>query len=416
MAHHTWTLEDPLGSLNHSSQALVVGVSRYLYVGKLRTTLDVPGVREVLASPDHCAYPPERVTVLDEEAATRDNIIDALRATCDRASAAGSRTFFYFSGHGGQGADGSSYILPVDARKGHYRSTAISARELSQQLDHCAGELTVVLDCCRAAGMASRDVIPATAPPAEQHLELTAFAESFRHEIHARGRVVFAASAAEGKSYVSPEAPYGIFTGHMLDGLRGAASTNGGDVTVAQLFDYLQQRVVLSSGAAQRPSFIANTEAFYPLTRYPRPIAPSPVFEKDVYISYDRGDPIMRDWVTKVFQRELEAGGCSIWDYDDLGFNQFVVEEAIVKSRYTVVLLTPSYLKDRFKELTTTMAILQAVHTRTPRFIRVLRELCTLPLWIQAFEGLDMTPRKGMELRDTMGRLIKRLKKQPHER
>jgi hypothetical protein len=406
-----------LPSVDRSSQALVVGVSRYLHVGRLRTTLDAPGVRDVLVSPDCCAYPPERVIVLDEETATRDNIIDALKALCDRASTAGSRTFFYFSGHGGQGADGSSYILPVDARKGHYRSTAISGRELSQLLDRCSGELTVVLDCCRAAGMASGNGIPDAAPATEAgHLGLTAFAEAFRNEIYARGRVVFAASAAEGKSYVSPEAPYGIFTGHMLDGLRGAASTNGGDVTVAQLFDYLQQRVVLSSNTAQRPSFIANTDAFYPLTRYPRAIAPSVVFEKDAYISYDRGDPVMRDWVTKVFQPELEASGCSIWDYDDLGYNQLVVEEAIVKSRYTVVLLTPSYLKDRFKELTTTMAVLQAVHTRTPRFLRVLRELCTVPLWIQAFEGLDMTPRTTMEHRDTMGRLIKRLKKQPHER
>jgi len=405
-----------LGSLNQASQALVVGVSRYLHVGKLRTTLDVSGVRDVLASPEYCAYPPERVTVLDEEAATRDNLLEALQATCERASAAGSRTFFYFSGHGGQGTDGSSYILPVDARRGHYQATAISARELSRRLDRCAGELTVVLDCCRAAGIANRDVTPDTSPTEADALELTAFSDLFRNEIDARGRVVFAASAADGKSYVSPEAPYGIFTGHMLDGLRGAASTNGGDVTVAQLFDYLQQRVVLSSSAAQRPSFIANTEAFYPLTRYPRPIAPSPVFEKDVYISYDRGDPVLRDWVVKIFQPELEASGCSIWDYDDLGYNQLVVEEAIVKSRYVIVLLTASYLKDRVKEFTTTLAVLQAVTTRTPRFVPILRELCNLPLWIQAFGGLDMTSRKTMERRHMMDRLITRLKKQPHER
>lgn len=410
-------MEHPLGPLNPASQALVVGVSRYLHVGKLRTTLDVAGVRDVLASPEYCAYPPERVMVLDEEDATRDNIIAALRALCDRASADGSRTFFYFSGHGGQGSDGSSYILPVDARRGQYRTTAISARELSLLLDRCAGELTVVLDCCRAAGMAKREYLPGMALSLEeQPLELTPFTDALRNEIQAMGRVVFAASRADGRAFVSPEAPYGILTGHMLDGLRGAASTHGGDVTVAQLFDYLQQRVVLSSRDAQRPSFIANTEAFYPLTRYPRPVAPSAVFEKDVYISYDRGDPAQRDWVTKVFQPELEASGCSIWDYDDLGYNQLVIEEALVKSRYTVVLLTASYLRDRFKDFATTLAVLQAVHTRTPRFVPVLRELCNLPLWIRAFGGLDMTPRKTMEFRYMMGRLLARLKKQPHER
>ncbi|HEX2689742.1 MAG TPA: caspase family protein [Kofleriaceae bacterium] len=410
-------MEHPLGAANHSAQALVVGVSRYLYVGKLRTTQDATGVRDVLASPAYCAYPPERLAVLEEEAATRDNIIDALKATCERATAASSRTFFYFSGHGGRGSDGSSYILPVDARRGHYRTTAISARELSQHLDQCAGELTVVLDCCRAAGMTngcdSSDLAPSGE---EQPAGLTAFGDSLRNEIHARGRVVFAASGADGNSFVSPDAPYGIFTGHLLDGLRGAASTHGGDVTVAQLFDYLQQRVVLSSRAAQRPSFIANTDVFYPLTRYPRPIAPSVVFEKDVYLSYDRGDPALRDWVAKVFQPELERHGCSIWDHDDLGYNQFVVEEALVKSRYAVVLMTPAYLKERFQEFTTTMAVLQAINTRTPRFVPIVRELCHLPLWTQTFVGLDMTDRKTMEFRDTMGRLIKRLKKQPHER
>src|SRR6185436_7137996 len=228
----------------------------------------------------------------------------------ESARSAGSRTFIYFSGHGGQDSNGASYIIPVDARKGEYPSTAISARDLARCLDRCAGELTVVLDCCRAAGMVAPD---------EPDVELGAFSDAFRDEIRSAQRVVFAASRANGKAFTSPDAPYGIFTGHMLDGLRGAASTNGGDVTVAQLFDYLQQRVVLSSNTAQRPSFIANTEAFYPLTRYPRPVAPSPIFEKDVYISYDRGDPILRDWVAKVLQPELEASGCSIWDYDDLG-------------------------------------------------------------------------------------------------
>ena len=402
--------------MEQSSQALVVGVSRYRHLSQLRTTLDAPGVRDVLTSPDHCGYPAERVTVLEEADATRDNMIAALTATGQRASAPGSRTFIYFSGHGGQGSDGSSYILPVDACRGQYQTTAISARELSRLLDRCAGELTVVLDCCRAAGFAPRDIATSDAPASEPPIGLGEFADAFRNDIHARGRVTFAASRADGNSFASPEAPYGIFTGHMLDGLRGAASTDGGDVTVAQLFDYLQQRVVLSSGTVQRPAFIANLEAFYPLTRYPRPVAPSPVFEKDVYISYDRGDPVLRDWVAKVLRPEITAGGCSIWDYDDLGYNQLAVEQAIVKSRYTVVLLTASYLKERFKEFTTTMAVLQAIHTRTPRFIAILRELCTLPLWIQAFVGLDMTDRKTMELRHAMGRLLERLRKQPHER
>lgn len=399
------------------SQAVVIGASRYHHLGALRATLDAAGVRDVLTSPDYCGYPAERVIVLEDDQATRDNIIGALQVTADRASAPGSRTFVYFSGHGGQGSDGQSYILPVDARRGRYRTTAISARELSRQLARCAGELTIVLDCCRAAGMASPEHRPPGGDPGpEPGVDLAPFGDSLRVDLQSRNRVVFAASHADGNSYVSLDAPYGIFTGHLLDGLRGAASTSGGDVTVAQLFDYLQQRVVLASRRVQRPCFIAHTDAFYPLTRYPRPIAPSPVFEKDVYISCDRGDPAVRAWVAQSFQPALETAGCSIWDHDDLGYHQFAVEEAIVKSRYVVALLTPSYVGDRLKELITTMAILQAVHTRTPRFVPILRELCNPPLWVQAFVGLDMTPRNTMAQRELMTRLIRRLQKPPHER
>jgi hypothetical protein len=413
-----------LPSIDPTAQALVIGVSRYQHLGKLLTTQDVPGVRDVLTSPELCGYPPERVVVLDEEHATRDHIIAALGATAARASATGSRTFVYFSGHGGTGKDGQSYLLPVDAQPGRYAATAIAARELSHQLAGCAGELTVVLDCCRAAGLAMPAPAaapgPTGAPPTPAASapgpELAPFTDSLRSELAARDLVVFAASPADGNSYASPTAPYGIFTGHLLDGLRGAASTSGGDVTVAQLFDYLQQRVVLSSSTAQRPVFIAHTEAFYPLTRYPRPIPPSPVFDKDVYISYDDRDPALRAWVTGSFEPQLAAAGCSIWHHDDLGALALDVEQAIVRSRYVIVLITAAYLRDRMNELISTMAVLQAIYTRTPRFLPVVRELCNLPLWIQAFCLLDLTPRTSMEHRDQLARLVKRLHKPPHER
>jgi hypothetical protein len=406
-------------STDQLSQALVVGVSKYQHLSPLQATRDVPDVRDVLASPDYCGYPPEQVKALEEEEATRDNIMKALDAMCEKSRAAGSRTFFYFSGHGGTGGDGSSYLLPIEARKGEYATTAISARDLSRCLDKCAGELTVVLDCCRSAGMTNRDTTPD--PPAsadEQDVGLAEFTDSFRNDIQSRGRVVFAASRADGKAFASQDAPHGIFTGHMLDGLRGAASTDGANVTVHQLFDYVSQRVVLSSRKTQRPSFIANIEEFYPLTRYPNPVQPSPIFEKDVYLSYDRNDPVLGEWVSKVFRPELESPkvGLSIWDYDDLGQLKLEIEEAVVKSKYVIMLLTRPYLKDRFEELKTTMAVMQAVNTRTRRFIPIQREQFNMPLYIQAFGGIEMTPQREMKFRYNMDVLIKRLKKQPHER
>src|SRR6187402_1347228 len=180
------------------SQALVIGASRYQHLSKLRPTQDASGVRNVLASPDYCGYPPEHVHVLEEEAATRDGILRALDALCERARAAGSRSFFYFSGHGGTGSDGSSYLLPIEARRGAYATTAISARELSQRLARCAGELTVVLDCCRAAGMPrQRDIselAAPTGPGSAPDTGLGEFTDALREEVQSRGQAVFAAS------------------------------------------------------------------------------------------------------------------------------------------------------------------------------------------------------------------------------
>jgi len=415
-------------SATQASQALVVGISKYQNLGQLRTTQDATGVRDVLASPEYCAYPPERVKFLEEKDATRDNILKALKEMCQSAKESSARSFFYFTGHGGQGSDGAAYILPVDARKGAYPSTAISAHDLSQLLDQCWGELTVVLDCCRAAGMASPEVGPDPATPSDpgpQDLELAPFTDSLGSAIRAREvaekratkRVLFAACRASGIAYTSPEVPYSIFTGHMLACLRGAESeiTGGTNVTVGQLFAYLEQHVGRDSGGAQRPLFISETESLYTLTNYPRAIKHNSEYEKDVFISYDRDDPTLEDWVNHFFQPDLKNNSISIWDYDDLGGTKLDAREAIAKSRYTIVLLTQAYLKDRLDVFSATMAAVQALGSGTRRCIPILREQFVLPADLDALVPLDMTPPREMQFRKNMDRLIKRLKKQPDE-
>lgn len=411
-----------------SSQALVVGISQYRYIGKLRKTKDASGMRDVLASPAYCAYPPERVRLLEDDEATRGNILEALKAMCQGAGEAASRTFFYFTGHGGQGPDGASYILPVDARRGEYPGTAISARDLSQVLDQCRGEFTVVLDCCRAASMSRPDVGLDSAVPGDpdpQDIGLERFTDSLGRAIrsrevienHATRRVLFAASRATGRAFTAPEAPYSLFTGHMLDCLRGAdaESSGGANVTIGQLFAYLEKHVGRDSDGSQRPLLISETESLYTLTDYPRAMRHSASFEKDVFISYHRDDVELEDWVSRFFQPELEHAGISILEHDDIGAGKLEVSKAIVKCRYFIVILTQSYLKYRFEEFAAATSIIESIETRTRRFIVILREQVVLPPEYNYFASLDMTPRREMRFRKDMDRLIKRLKKQPGE-
>lgn len=387
-------------------QALLIGVSQYQHFKRLTATEDVAGMAAALASPTVCAYPPERVTRLEEGAATRQAILDALDELCRQASAPGSRTFLYFSGHGARDERGASYLVAVDSRKEDLAGTALSARELSRRLDRIPGELTIVLDCCYAGGM----------DEALAKADLDALAERLRQEMGARNRVLFAACRPHGRAQIARDAPYGRFTGYFLQGLHGKASTDGNDVTVPQLFDYVQRQVFYWSREAQQVAFIANTEKLYSLTRYPSPIPPSALFEKDVYLAYDSGDDITRHWVERTLKPELELAGLTVWDYDTLGTLSIDFQEAMVKSKYTVVLLTPDYLRSRFEEIKTAAAIMQAAHTRTPRFIPIKREKCSLPLAIGVFEGLDFTEANRMNQGREMQRLVQRLKAEPHVR
>ena len=388
-------------------QALVVGASHYQHLKPIPDNQDVAGVHKVLADPDVCGYPSERIRVLAESEATRENILAALDHLGQQARASRGRTFFYFSGHGGRdAASGHSYLLPFDARKGEYSTTAISSREVAQRLAN-DGETTVVLDCCFAGGMGG--VID------PDNTALSEFDASLRQQMSGGNRVVLAASRPDTYSYGSRLAPYGIFTGHMLDGLRGKASTDGLSVNVHELFNYVQKQVVHERKNSQRATFIANIDGFFTLARYPQPQPPSDLFEKDVYISFDINDGIVADWAEGTLQPELERAGLTVWDSNKTGALGYdFEEEAITRSRYVLPVLTRETLKHHDSHFARAMGSMQAVHTRTPRFIPILREKMVLPLQLRVFSGIDLSEANLMGRKRQMELLVKRLKKEPH--
>src|SRR5262249_7175604 len=140
--------------------ALVLGVSAYQRISRLPPVSDVADVADVLRDPELCGYSPDRVEVRVDAEANRAGIFSALDRLGERAKV-GSFVFLYFSGHGGRVLSGpvaECYLMPADATwrsEQDLERTAISGRELSQRLRQMEAErITVVLDCCRAAGLA----------------------------------------------------------------------------------------------------------------------------------------------------------------------------------------------------------------------------------------------------------------------
>ncbi len=373
------------------AHALVIGISRYQHVGSIPETQDGLDISAALQDPDCCGYPPETVHRLLDEAATRAAILEAFDALA-RATRPESTVFIYFSGHGARapGADGGDryYLIPTDAVGGSrdaLERTAISNVELSARLRAIpASRLTLVLDCCRSADMAVPQLARAVAPLAQ-----------------GRGRVVLAASRATDSAFALANQRNSTLTGHLLNGLRGAAPGVAGVIRVCDLFHYVQQRVA-DEVMKQYPVFRAELEENYPIAQLrggaPEALAvpaPPDEFAYDAFVSYCRDDDDDRTWVMTVVVPYLEHLGLRLClEHRDfrLGASRLdELERAVTTSRYTLAIFSPAYLGGAFETYQSLLAAHVSIETRAPRFVPLLRQPCPLVLHARMAEALDVS-------------------------
>jgi hypothetical protein len=264
-----------------------------------------------------------------------------------------------------------------------------------------ARKVVVVFDCCHAGGIGQ--------PKEATASELKALPESYYEVLKSgRGRVILASSRSTESSYVLPGAANSLFTQHLLAGLRGGAPGPGGVIRIFDLFHYLQPRVTADQ-PNQHPIFKAEVEENFPVTLYlggkvsvPKlPPTPTDQFIYDVFISYRQKEPD-RSWVRKTLRPRLEAQGLRVCT-DHLNFRlgaPLVLEmaRAVEQSRYTLAVLSPSYLTSNFTELENVMAEHLGLEKSQRRLLAVLREPCTPRLGMRARLCLDMTDDNELEL------------------
>ena len=221
-----------------------------------------------------------------------------------------------------------------------------------------------------------------------------------------RGRVILASSRSTEYSYVLPGAEYGLFTEHLLGGLRGGVASDDGLVRIFDLFEYLQPRVT-KAHPRQHPIFKAELEENFPVALYrggARGIVPQAGegFRYDAYISYvDREPDSTYVWDTLV--PRLEQAGLKIAvsnDSADPGVARVVgVERGIRESKRTVVVLSEAYLADHMADfenvLGQTMGIQEGTYRLLPVKIAPIDE-GRLPVRLGQLVTLDLThPRRA---------------------
>lgn len=216
--------------INARTFVLATGVSNYGddEVNLSQTTKDAKRFKELMSTQT------KDITLLTSKNVTRANVLEKLRAICNRAQK-GDRVIFFYSGHGmPEAICGYDAPIPYDDI-----IAVLSTSSATQKL--------CFIDACHAGTMAknkSNDTWMKSAPKNP-------------------GQAFFVSCRANEYSAESPILGAGYFTQALLKGLRGKSDKNADKkITIMELFKYIHGDVTKRSQGKQHPQLIAPKELY----------------------------------------------------------------------------------------------------------------------------------------------------------
>jgi hypothetical protein len=395
----------PLAPL-HNAHALVVGIADYQHIRPLPPTVvhDAEAIATVLRDPAFGAYPPEQVTLLCNEQASRGAILAALAALAANSGEDAVVTI-YLSCHGGRidtGPHAGAYLLPVDTvyTSQQLPLTAISDAEFTHALEHIrAQRVAVFFDCCHAGGIGEPEDL--TAPPMTAGLPHALY-ESLKDE-----RFIMASSREDEESYVIPGDTNSVFTKYLLEGLRGGIGSEDGVARIYDLFEYLQPRVTAAQ-PYQHPLLKGDLEENLPLARFlgGRKNAvqrDEQGYQYDAFIHYTDAPPDS-DWVWATLIPRLQSANLRLvvsCDSDTPGVGRVVnIERGMAQAKRTVPVLSSAYLQQMIGDFLGALGHMPNSpadpHRLRPVFAEPIDQ-SQLPERLRTLTALDLSNRTGVE-------------------
>lgn len=227
-----------------NSSALVIGINDYKHVNKLEIACaDAQAVATLLVS--ELGFPSGNVTLLLDEQATRAAIMR--RFLSFESTAPDERLLIFFAGHGetvsGQRGE-IGYLLPVDGRL-EDKSTLIRWDELTRNAEVIpAKHILFIMDACYS-GLA----IQRGGRTGGQRF-VSDMLQRFSRQVITAGKAdepVADGGSTSGKN--------SIFTGHLLEGLKGQAADENGVLTANGLMNYVYHKVATDPQSQQTPHY-----------------------------------------------------------------------------------------------------------------------------------------------------------------
>jgi hypothetical protein len=240
--------EQPYQDRYSGSHALLIGIDAYPPAFPPLSTA-VKGVREladVLQS--ELGFKQEQIVTLVDGQATQRAILRALHDPLSRRDKVSpdDRVLIYFAGHGvtfdtAEGEIGC--IVPHDAEAGDVYTT-IEMDRLTRLANRIyAKHVLFLIDACFSGFATVREMAPGVERQVSDLL------------VRRARQVITAGMREQTVSDFWGPGGHSLFTGFMLDGLRGAAPMPGGVLRAFHLAGYLQDQVAQHSQSLQSPQY-----------------------------------------------------------------------------------------------------------------------------------------------------------------
>ena len=224
--------------------AVIVGIASYNHMPTLKyTDDDAYQIYAFLKSPEGGALPDDRISLLIDEAATRERILSEMDKTFSKADE-NDVIMLYYSGHGLPGS-----FLPIDF-DGY--NNVLQHQEIKQILERSKAKHKIVFaDACHSGSLlAMKSPFNAT--------KMESFFEGF--EKTSGGTALFTSSKSEEISLETSGLRQGIYSHFLIRGLRGEADRNFDKiVTISELFSYVNRNVLSYSKNRQTPVIAETT-------------------------------------------------------------------------------------------------------------------------------------------------------------
>ena len=241
---------DKAKTYRENAHAVIIGINTYQdpKIQDLRyACADAQGVYDVLTDPELGRFSPENVTLLLDGEATRRNISTEIGTKMRRRAGEKDLVYVYYAGHGSaeidpkcQYRDGvEKYLVPSDAELDDLFSTGIAMEEIQKYFRRIESKQVIFfIDSCYSGEAGGRTF---QNPNYQKRAALT---DEFLTDLAGEGRVIVAACDVREVSLETPDLGHGLFTHHLIEGLKGGADRDSdGLVTINELYDYVYENV-----------------------------------------------------------------------------------------------------------------------------------------------------------------------------